>query len=132
MISWHILIKGKLSLYYSSSFDKSELWVSFIEKAWAKLKESYENVKKSNASYAFEAFTGTFIKQYVIYEYKKDKIWARLKYYNNYLIRAGTKMEFSLVKWLFRKGLEQGHEYTLIKIIENKKKKSEIKRSIWR
>ena len=30
-------------------------------------------------------------------------------------------MEFSLVKYLFRKGLEQGHEYTLIEIIENEK-----------
>ena len=116
--------RKNLSLYYSSSFEKSELWVSFIEKALAKLKGSYENVKKSTASYAFEALTGAFTKQYKINEYKKEKIWEKLRKYkkeNDYLICAGTKMEFSLVKYLFRKGLEQGHEYTLIEIIENEK-----------
>ena len=51
------------------------------------------------------------------------KAWAKLKHYKDYLICTGTKMEFSQVKWLFRKGLEQGYEYTLIEIIENKKKK---------
>ena len=74
--------RKNLPLYYISSFDKSELWVSFIEKTLAKL-----------------------------------------KHYKDYLICAGIKMEFSLVKWLFRNGLEQRHEYTLIEIIEIKKKK---------
>ena len=114
--------RKNLSLYYSSSFDKSELWVSLIEKAWAKLKGSYKNITKSNASNAFETLTGEFTKQYIINEYKKEKIWEKLRKYkkeNDYLICAGTKIEFSLVKYLFRKGLEQGHEYTLIEIIEN-------------
>ena len=54
--------KKNLSLYYSSSFDKSELWVSLIEKAWAKLKGSYLNANKDRAKYAFEALTGAYTK----------------------------------------------------------------------
>ena len=116
--------KKNLSLYYSSSFDKSELWVSLIEKAWAKLKGSYLNVSKSRALYAFEALTGAYTRQYIIRKNKSEKIWKLLRNTKDYLICAGTKSDFSLVEmFLNKKGLEETHEYTLIEIIENEKER---------
>ena len=121
--------KKNLSSYYSSSFDKSELWVSLIEKAWAKLKGSYLNANKDRAKYAFEALTGAYTKYYIIKksENKKEELWRILKKKKDYLICAGTKNDFTLVdifyNMLNKTGLEEAHEYTLIEVIENKKER---------
>ena len=82
-------------LLYSSSSEKSELWVSFIEKAWAKYKGGYKEINGGYSIQAFDVLTGAYTKQVNLNYLKKDKIWEILKENKDYLICAGTnKFEF--------------------------------------
>ena len=100
--------KEKLELCYSSSYEESELWVSLIEKAWAKFKGSYKNVEKGTVEEAFHALTGAYTKQLIIKPGKLEEIWNILNNNKDYLICAT---------------LEKEYEYILIETIEDKKNK---------
>ena len=98
----------KMDLYYSSSYEESELWVSLLEKAWAKLKGSYKNVDKGTVKEAFYALTGAYTKQVKIKPGESENIWNILNNNKDYSICAT---------------LEKEYEYILIETIEDKKNK---------
>jgi hypothetical protein len=106
-----------LKLFYSSSFIAQELWVSLIEKAWAKIHGGYKNIKKGLSTSAFEALTGAFTRKISIGicqdKKRRKKIRKILEDSKEYLICAGTKNVFSQ---LFNKNLKEAHEYTVVKI----------------
>ena len=94
------------------------MWVSLLEKAWAKFKGGYGNIKESHASEAFEALTGEYTKQINISPWNKDKLWNILKNSEDFPICAGTGDFF-----FGKSELETEHEYMLVKVFEEGKKK---------
>ena len=117
---YYIVDKSKYLLYYSSSYEESELWVSLLEKAWAKIKGSYKNADYSKAKEAFEALTGTYTIQRKIKKIKEEEndIWNYLKKNKDYLICAGIYDDNSLNS-LLKFMLKKCHEYTVMDIIED-------------
>ena len=108
--------KKKYKLYYSdSTFITQELWVSLIEKAWAKLKGGYIKIKGGIPATVFEALTGAFTRRYFLKYYEIETIEKILKDSKDYLICAGTKDLDFFINFV----LNEYHQYTVVKI-ENK------------
>ena len=116
-------------LFFSSSFDESELWVALIEKAWAKVRGGYENISDSQALKAFEVLTGNYTKQIKIgnINYNKDKLWETLEKFKNYPICAGTKQSGIDLYGFDNVGLKPKHEYILIKVFDEGGKKVKLR-----
>jgi len=104
-------------LCFGSSIQE-ELWVSLLEKAWAKVNGSYARIGSCGFSYeAFDVLTEAYTEQIDIRIYKKDKreeeLWVKLEQFfkKKYVLTAGTpNFEYS------PNGLDPGHAYTLINI----------------
>ena len=108
--------KKKYKLFYSdSTFITQELWVSLIEKAWAKLNGGYINIKGGIPATVFEALTGAFTRRYFLKYYEIETIEKILKDSKDYLICAGTKDLDFFINFV----LKEYHQYTVVKI-ENK------------
>ena len=97
---------------------ENEIWVSLIEKAWAKVKGSYKKIDISYAEEAFEVLAGAYTKQIKIDKTRsKEFIWNILNDYSDYPMCAGTKGSVSEPTMNFKKcGLKSGHEYTILKV----------------
>ncbi len=107
LIDDNLAYDSKNKLFFASSFEKSELWLAFIEKAWAKLLKSYSNFKHSYAKVVFETFLGVYTKQININKISEKNLKEILKESNEYPCCAGTK---SLIN-----KFESEHEYTILK-----------------
>ena len=113
------------NLFFDSSYYHSEIWVSLILKAWAKLRGSYINFSNEHTSEVFEALTGSYTKQIKINnDVNKDELWKILDESKNYPICAGTKSKtFLNLNLNFKKvGLKPKYEY-IVKVLENEKRK---------
>ena len=130
LIDEYFAFDKKNNLFYGSSYDKSEIWVSLIEKAWAKLKGSYENTNKGEANEAFEALTGAFTKQIKIKKINKDRLWNILKDSKDFPICAGTINSDLFDDNFSALGLKDNHEYTIMEIIEKKLTEDNIEKKI--
>ena len=100
---------------FSCSF-QNELWVSLIEKAWAKINGCYANIDYGGYSYeAFDVLTEALTQHIYINENKKKELWETIKEANDrhYIMAAGTKPGFLMNWWV---GLIESHAYTIIGI----------------
>ena len=106
----------KVLCFASSTQD--ELWVSLLEKAWAKVNGSYARIGSCGFSYeAFDVLTEAYTEQIDIRIYKKEKreeeLWEKLEQFfkKKYVLTAGT-YDFKYSP----NGLDPAHAYTLINI----------------
>ena len=112
IIDDYLAYDSKNNLYFCSSYDETELWVSLIEKAFAKVKGGYLNTENNVSKEAFEYLTGIYTQQIRIKDKSKDSLWKILKESKDYPICAGTEDFF------FKKNLKTEHAYTLIEVSE--------------
>ena len=105
------------------SFSRSiqnEIWVSLIEKAWAKVNGCYARIGCGGFSYeAFDVLTEAYTENIDIKEFLKEnkeikeELWDKIdnSFKRNYVLTAGT-LETSEVDDI---GLKGGHAYSLVK-----------------
>ena len=98
---------------------QNEIWVSLVEKAWAKVNGCYAKIGCGGFSYeAFDVLTEAYTEQVNITEYKREKkeedLWAKIvdSFSKKYVITAGTPC----AKALYQYGLCPGHAYTIINV----------------
>ena len=120
-------------LFFSLSF-QNEIWVSLIEKAWAKVNGCYANIGCGGYCYeAFDVLTEAYTEHISIDKKKGDELWKKMEdsLKNKYAMTAGTSGNSFL---LFDKvGLLEGHAYTIIntKIIKEENVKLVKMKNPW-
>ena len=106
----------------------NELWVSLLEKAWAKVNGSYINIGMGGfCNEAFDVLTDVYTEHITIPKNKnalekmKNNLWEKLAeaVKHNYMVCLGTRNS----DYIERFGLMPSHAYTLIKIYELKTSK---------
>ena len=121
------------NLYFSSSYVTEELWVSLIEKAFAKVKGGYMNLDRGFAKDAFEYLTGAYTEKITIGNKPKEILWKELNNPKNYPMCAGTKSVFNFFSF---NNLKEKHEYTITDVyveevvkkgVKNKLRKVELR-----
>ena len=103
--------------FFSCSF-QNELWVSILEKAWAKVNGCYANIGCGGFCYeAFDVLTEAYTEHLEFEYYKKEDIWKKMEnaYKKKYVMTAGTGDKS--VNLLESLGLCAGHAYTIISIV---------------
>ena len=117
-------------LFFSSSC-QNEIWVSLIEKAWAKVNGFYVNIGCGGYSYeAFDVLTEAYTEHIYIDKKNEDKLWEKMKdaiENEDYALTAGTPSKSKLLR-LDKVGLVEKHAYTIIniKIIETSSEKVKL------
>ena len=118
-------INSVKKLCFGFSCCENELWVSLLEKAWAKVNGSYIRIGSGGfCNEAFDVLTEAYTEHIIIpsnnkeLEKKKNKIWNKLKEAidHNYMVCLGTKSSDEIEQY----GLTPSHAYTLIKVYELK------------
>ena len=118
-----ININSTKNLCFGFSKCDNELWVSFLEKAWAKVNGSYIRIGTGGfCNEAFDVLTDVYTEHIIIpskkYELKKMKndLWEKLAkaIEHEYLICLGTGNSDEIENC----GLMPAHAYTLINIYE--------------
>jgi calpain-15 len=109
----------------SFCFSKSvgdEIWVQLLEKAWAKVNGTYENIISGMSGEGLRAFTGAPCFYWNHKEEDKDVLWDKIKNgeTNNYFMCAGTLSKREVTKRVDydKKGLVSGHAYSLLSAVE--------------
>ena len=114
-------------IYFSCSVD-SELWVSLIEKAWAKVNGCYANIACGGlCGEVFDILTEAYTEHIEIINSNKEEIWEKMENATkkNYVMTAGTMDENQNID-LDEVGLSYSHSYTVINIYKvNTEKKNE-------
>ena len=119
---YEIVNLDEKKLCFGSSVQK-ELWVSLLEKAWAKVNGSYARIGcRGFMNEAFDVLTEAYTEEIYMEEYinetnnRKEILWRMLMDYfdKKYVITAGTidEIEDEEEEEI---GLVSGHAYTLIK-----------------
>ena len=112
------------NLIFYSLYAESELWISLIEKAWAKINGGYEKISTLSESNVFEALTGAYTKQIKVEKakYNKDELWKTLCYSNEFPVCASTikKGLFSFSNQFNKLGLKPETVYIIMKVFEDK------------
>ena len=116
------------TLFFSSSFQK-EIWVSLIEKAWAKINGGYARITGGGFTYeVFDVLTEAYTEHIIIDKKKKEELWDKIQNAknNNYPMTAGTPSRNSIM-FLDFVGLVYGHGYTVIDIFSLNTGKEKVK-----
>ena len=98
---------------------QDEIWVSLVEKAWAKVNGCYARIGCGGYSYeAFDVLTEAFTEEISIFYCKKEgkieELWEKMvnAFEKNYILTAGTPSASKVTEV----GLVMGHAYTLVKV----------------
>ena len=104
---------------FSASGGK-ELWVAFLEKAWAKMNGSYAKIGCGGSpTEVFDVLTEAYSEQVPINPYYKDYIWETMydSEKKGYIMTAGTSADIYNLN-LDAVGLSAGHAYTVLGVME--------------
>ena len=98
---------------------QNEIWVSLVEKAWAKVNGCYARIGCGGYSYeAFDVLTEAFTEEISIIQSKEnekiEELWEKMDnaFKKNYILTAGTPS----ISKVTEVGLVMGHAYTLVKV----------------
>ena len=104
---------------FSSSAGK-ELWVAFLEKAWAKINGSYAKIGCGGSpTEVFDILTEALNEQVPINPYYRDYIWETIydAEKKGYIMTAGTSVDIFNLN-IEGVGLSAGHAYTVLGVME--------------
>ena len=116
---------------FSCSF-KREIWVSLLEKAWAKVNGCYARIACGGFCYeAFDVLTEAYTEHIYIMKDKKEELWKKMKssLKKNYPMTAGTPDENQIL-FLEYTGLQYGHAYTIINLFSIEYRRGEVERLV--
>eukprot|EP01022_Parablepharisma_sp_SALTPOND_P028425 TRINITY_DN70944_c4_g1_i1.p1 TRINITY_DN70944_c4_g1~~TRINITY_DN70944_c4_g1_i1.p1 ORF type:complete len:1780 (-),score=174.97 TRINITY_DN70944_c4_g1_i1:1708-7047(-) len=107
---------------FAKSEDKNELWPMVLEKAYAKLYGSYENIEGGKVQYALADLTGGAPEQIKLENVADnlDEFWKKIyEYYKDgYLMGAGTPEHPNGDMAISMTGIVQGHAYSVLELAE--------------
>ena len=106
-------------LAFSASSGK-ELWVAFLEKAWAKINGSYAKIGCGGSpTEIFDILTEALTEQVPINPYYKEYIWETMyeSEKKGYIMTAGTSVDILNLD-IEGVGLSPGHAYTVLGVME--------------
>jgi len=101
-----------------SSTVQNDLWISLLEKAWAKVNGCYAKIGCGGYTYeAFDVLTEAYTEHVNIREYrlnKEEELWNKMdsSFQRNYILTAETPNNEAIAKW----GLCPNHVYYLMNI----------------
>ena len=105
-----------------ASSHSNELWISLMEKAWAKINGCYAKVGCGGQPHeVFDVLTEAYSEQIEISESKADEIWNKMAESQDkgYVMTAGTSGDVSNLD-IEEVGLSAGHAYTVLAVYELK------------
>ena len=109
----------ELKEFAFASSTQNELWVSLLEKAWAKVNGGYARIGcRGFSKEAFDVLTEAYTEQIDIRIFKREnreeELWKIIQtsFENNYVLTAGTYN----ARIVEVRGLIAGHDYTLINV----------------
>ena len=125
--------ENKNPVFSKSRKGKHILWVSLVEKAYAKLHSSYEAIESGTTSESLRALTGAPCVYYNLHDETnkmhycdKEKLWGELTdaKENNFMICTSTHANTNNKKddenFKKRYGLVRGHAYALLDVVKPK------------
>ena len=126
--SWKLVLIDDYLPYTGKRFKKfafsasggKELWVAFLEKAWAKINGSYAKIGCGGSpTEVFDILTEALSEQVSINPYYKDYIWETMydSEKKGYIMTAGTSSDIYNLN-LDGVGLSAGHAYTVLGVME--------------
>lgn len=99
---------------------RAVLWVSLIEKAWAKLNGNYDRTIMGTVDLGFIHLCGVPSVGYKHLEYRSNKevLWQHLQQamHNQHIMTAGTSDESKDVDQLLKSGLIANHCYSILEV----------------
>jgi len=110
----------KFKKFAFSSSGGKELWVAFLEKAWAKINGNYAKIGCGGSpTEVFDVLTEAYTEQVPINPYYSDYIWETMINAENkgYIMTAGTSSDIVNLN-LDDVGLSAGHAYTVLGVLE--------------
>jgi hypothetical protein len=120
--SFPVLANGKPA--FAKSSQSNELWVSLIEKAFAKLHHDYESIESGFTDQALADLTGGIAMRIDVKSANADirsgVLWKKMLEYrqNGFLMGAGTPAGSDSVENASPLGIVQGHAYSLLDVQE--------------
>ena len=126
--SWKLVLIDDFLPYTGNRFKKfafstsggKELWVSLLEKAWAKINGSYAKIGCGGSpTEVFDILTEAFSEQVPINPYYRDYIWETMldSEKKGYIMTAGTSVDIFNLN-IEEVGLSPGHAYTVLGVME--------------
>jgi hypothetical protein len=98
----------------------NELWLSLLEKAWAKINGCYAKIGCGGTpNEVFDVLTEAYSEYYVVSVNNKDTLWKKMldSKKKGYVMTAGTSADVHNLP-IEEKGLAPGHAYTVIDLVE--------------
>ena len=126
--SWKLVLIDDFLPYSGKHFKKfafsassgKELWVAFLEKAWAKINGSYAKIGCGGSpTEVFDILTEALSEQVPINPYYKEYIWEIMfeSEKKGYIMTAGTSVDIFNLD-IEGVGLSPGHAYTVLGVME--------------
>ena len=103
-----------------SRSEDNDLWVLLLEKCWAKVNESYENIISGHITEAFHFLTGSPTTSLDNNKIDKEKLWEIIKqsHLKNYIVVASANKSTLSQEDYVSIGLISEHSYTILSSIE--------------
>ena len=138
---WELVLVDDYFPYSGSYFKQfafgssrgNELWLSLLEKAWAKINGCYAKIGCGGTpNEVFDVLTEAYSEYYVVSANDKDNLWKKMLDSKNkgYVMTAGTSADVYNLP-IEEKGLAPGHAYTIIDLLEINREKVLRLRNPW-
>ena len=125
---WELVLVDDYFPYIGENFKQfsfassqgNELWISLMEKAWAKVNGCYAKIGCGGApNEVFDVLTEAYSEQIAISESKATEIWNKMviSQQKGYVMTAGTSGDVSNLD-IEEVGLSPGHAYTVLSVHE--------------